>query len=279
MANRLFSVIIPTYNRAYVLWKALLSVVNQDYYNWEAIVVDNGSTDDTFKLVKEFKEKRIKYIRQENLGPCIARNNGLKEARGDFVCYLDSDNEFRSDYLYYLNEHLDFRPNARFGICNQNVRWELYDDDWDLVAFAEESSSFGDEISLEQLIERSKRFDANSLFHVNVPQIAWEPRVKYLHDWELMIRLAKEFPEGFMYIPLSLVKYYSRYGKDGMCANVTYREWQEDYIAIWELHRASKMRPSDEWFKEKIRKYDVLIAESGGDDVGHRVERVFGRRR
>lgn len=275
MTNRKYSIIIPTYNRAYILWKALLSVTKQTYYNWEAIIVDDGSTDDTYKQVKEFKEVRFKYIYQNNSGPCVARNVALEKAEGEFICYLDSDDEFREDYLYYINEHLSFNQLVKFGICNQNVRWELYDKSYNIISYAQESSSFGDDVKLDHLVKRTKRFNCGGLFHINSPKITWEPKVKHMHDWELLLRLASMFPKGFHYIPLSLYKYYSRYGKDGRCANVTYRDWQNCYKTIWKLHKKSFVRPSDDWFKNKIKKYDLLISKSHGKDVKHRINKIF----
>lgn len=270
-----FSIILPTYNRSYILWKAILSVVNQNYPYWELIIVDNGSTDSTYKMIKEFKEDRVRYFYQENKGPCVARNVAIKESLGKWICYLDSDNEYREDYLYYLNEHLERAKMAKFGFCNQNVRWELYNEKADLLKYAEESSSFGDNITLEDVINRVKRFDANGIFHINNPSIHWQESVKYMHDWELLLQLANLYPKGFIHIPLSLVKYYSRYGRDGLCANVSYKEWQNDYIQIYKLHKVSKHRPPDSWFEEKIKKYDNLIKNSDGKDVESRTKKIF----
>ena len=270
-----FSIILPTYNRAYLLWKSILSVVKQSYPYWELILVDDGSTDDSYKLVKEFKDCRIKYHYQKNGGPCIARNTGLGYAKGDWICYLDNDNEYREDYLYYLNEHLLHVKSAKFGFPNQNVRWELYDSKGDLLKYAEESSSFGDKINLKDIVNRTKRFDTNGMFHVRKAVIKWQKVVKYMHDWELLLQLANLYPNGFIHIPLSLVKYFSRYGRDGMCANASYKEWQNDYIQIHKLHKASKHRPSDNWFEKKIKKYNDLIKTSDGKDAESRAQKIF----
>lgn len=270
-----FSIILPTFNRSYILWKAIQSVVNQTYPYWELIVIDDGSTDSTYKMVREFKDDRIKYFYENNGGPCVARNKGLEYTRGDWICYLDNDNEYREDYLYYLNEHLLHSESAKFGFCNQNVRWELYDNKGDLLKYAEESSSFGEEISLKDIVNRTKRFDTNGMFHVRNAVIKWQKAVKYMHDWELLLQLANLYPNGFIHVPLSLVKYFSRYGRDGMCANVSYKEWQNDYIQIYKLHKTSKYRPSDDWFAEKIKKYDDLIKTSDGRDAESRAKKIF----
>lgn len=94
-----FSIVIPTYNRAHFLSTAIKSVLNQRYTDWELIVVDDGSTDNTKEVVMRYNDKRIKYIYQENAERSVARNNGIKQAKGEYICFLDSDD-------YYLPEKL-----------------------------------------------------------------------------------------------------------------------------------------------------------------------------
>lgn len=86
----LVSVLIPTFNRAYILGKTIESVLAQTYQPLEIIVVDDGSTDDTRALVETF-DSRVHYIYQENAGLAAARNTGLKAARGEFIAFQDSD--------------------------------------------------------------------------------------------------------------------------------------------------------------------------------------------
>ena len=90
MTNPLVSVIIPTYNRAQYICEAVDSVLAQTYRNIEVIVVDDGSTDNTEEILRQYDSK-IKYVFQNNAGPSAARNNGIKQARGDLLAFLDSD--------------------------------------------------------------------------------------------------------------------------------------------------------------------------------------------
>lgn len=86
----LVSIIIPTYNRAGRLPETLKSVFGQSYSSFEVVLVDDGSTDDTAAVVAG-SDPRLRYIRQANGGVSAARNRGLREARGEFICFLDSD--------------------------------------------------------------------------------------------------------------------------------------------------------------------------------------------
>lgn len=88
----LVSVVIPTYNRAYILEPAIESALNQTYENFEVIVIDDGSTDGTAALMQKYAaDPRVRYIYQKNAGVSAARNHGFRESRGEFIALLDSD--------------------------------------------------------------------------------------------------------------------------------------------------------------------------------------------
>ncbi len=94
------SVIIPTYNRSDLLKRALNSVLRQTFQDFEVIVVDDGSTDNTALVMSNFYGPHIRYIRQpKNSGVAAARNRGLREARGEFIAFLDSDDAWKPDKL------------------------------------------------------------------------------------------------------------------------------------------------------------------------------------
>lgn len=94
-----FSIILPTYNRAHFLPKAIESVLKQTFEDWELIIVDDGSTDNTKEVVAKYQDSRIRYIYQKNQERSAARNNGIDQAQGEYICFLDSDD-------YYLPERL-----------------------------------------------------------------------------------------------------------------------------------------------------------------------------
>ena len=93
----LFSIIIPCYNQAHFLPDCLESLVNPSFSNWEAIVVNDGSTDNTNEVAKSYclKDNRIRIIQKENGGLSSARNKGIENANGSRLIFLDSD-----DFLY-----------------------------------------------------------------------------------------------------------------------------------------------------------------------------------
>ena len=98
MSAILFSIVIPTYNRAKVLPRAIESVLTQNFKNYELIVVDDGSTDETDRIIQQYSSS-LKYIYQPNEGACVARNNGASVANGRYLIFLDSDDWLLSSTL------------------------------------------------------------------------------------------------------------------------------------------------------------------------------------
>ena len=94
------SVVIPTYNHAHYLGRALQSVIDQTYANWEAIVIDNHSTDSTNEVLESFKDLRIKVLKIHNKGSiAISRNWGMRESGGKWIAFLDSDDCWHPEKL------------------------------------------------------------------------------------------------------------------------------------------------------------------------------------
>lgn len=101
MDNGLVSIIMPSYNTAKYISYSIESVLNQTYKNWELIIIDDCSTDNTDEIIKKYNsEERIKYLKNEkNSGAAISRNRGLKEAKGKWIAFLDSDDLWKPEKL------------------------------------------------------------------------------------------------------------------------------------------------------------------------------------
>ena len=197
----LISVIIPTYNRKNIIQKAITSVLNQSYTNFELIIIDDGSNDGTYNLLKSLKDERIRILHHEiNKGCSYSRNLGLRNAKGDIIMYLDSDNEWDSKYIetmvgafielpnadaiysgQYLYKNFDSKPYAvRFGTYNKPL---LHNHNYiDLNCFCRKS----------HILNEIKGFDEN---------------LDRLIDWDFILKISNIFK---MYsIPVILSKYYN----------------------------------------------------------------------
>lgn len=117
--NPRVSIIIPTYNRAHMIVECLDSVLTQTYKDFEVIVVDDGSTDDTKKFINPYLD-RIQYIKQENQGNAAARNTGIKEAKGEIIAFNDSDDLWLHDKLEKQVRYLDEHPDVDM-VCGNGV--------------------------------------------------------------------------------------------------------------------------------------------------------------
>lgn len=104
-----FSVILPTYNREKMLSNAIRSVIAQQFPDWELIVIDDGSTDGTKRVVADFQDERIKYVFQKNAERSAARNNGIRNAKGKYIAFLDDDDEYLPVHLQYLYKFITER--------------------------------------------------------------------------------------------------------------------------------------------------------------------------
>jgi glycosyltransferase involved in cell wall biosynthesis len=121
MSPPFFSIILATFNRAHLLPRALQSVVAQDFQDWELIVVDDGSTDETLRLMEPYpqREARIHLIQKEHSGLSRTRNAGIEKAKGLYTCFLDSDDEWKANHLSLHHQYLE--KNSRLDFLHGKV--------------------------------------------------------------------------------------------------------------------------------------------------------------
>lgn len=106
MKNPFFSIIIPTYNREKFLKIAVDSVLNQTFTDFELIIIDDGSNDNTKQMIAEFANSKIRYIHQEHKGIPFARNLGVKNTKGKYIAFLDSDDRFCKEKLSITHDYI-----------------------------------------------------------------------------------------------------------------------------------------------------------------------------
>jgi glycosyltransferase involved in cell wall biosynthesis len=120
------SVIVPTYNRGYILGEALKSILEQSYKNIDVVVVDDGSTDDTFRVVQGISDGRVRYISHEcNRGCSAAYNTGISAASGELIAFLDSDDVWKMEYLERQVSFLERQPESGAVFSDTEIREEM----------------------------------------------------------------------------------------------------------------------------------------------------------
>lgn len=147
--NSLISIIIPTFNRGYLIKETLDSIINQNYKNWECIVVDDGSEDNTKEIISTYLKKdiRIKYLTRPNniiKGVSSCRNYGLKYAKGEYINFIDSDDIIDIDHLNFHAEILE-NKDIMFSVSNSKIFTNNIDNiesNWSII----NSSNFLDDM-------------------------------------------------------------------------------------------------------------------------------------
>ncbi|WP_165571228.1 rhamnan synthesis F family protein, partial [Paracoccus nototheniae] len=194
-----FSVIMPTHNRAWCVSAAIRSVVNQTHTNFELIVVDDGSADDTVEAIKrdfqtELSKGVVRIISlQENVGVCEARNIGISHARKDWIAYADSDNQVRPEYLSVVASAVTENPkrDSFFGwILNRSTGVTVGN------AYNRADILKGNYIDLGAFVHRKALVAKYGGF---------DPNLRRLVDWDLIIRYTAHKPP--MFIPCVFLDY------------------------------------------------------------------------
>ncbi|MBQ4393861.1 MAG: glycosyltransferase family 2 protein [Paludibacteraceae bacterium] len=117
-----FSIIVPLYNKAPYVRKALDSVISQTCTDWECIIVDDGSTDNSMNVVREriseSGSERVRVIQQQNVGVAAARNRGVRESKGEYICFLDADDWWEPTFLEEIDKLIAEYPDAGIYATN-----------------------------------------------------------------------------------------------------------------------------------------------------------------
>lgn len=183
------SVIIPTYNRAKLLPQAIESVLNQTFQDFELIIVDDGSTDNTEEIVKNFqeKDKRIKYLKhQKNKGPSATRNTGIKNSQGKYIAFLDADD-------IWLPQKIEIQLN-KIKETNVNVifsNWYIWNpkNNTKIKAFDSNPIDAKQKNLISSLVKKnfgnsSAILANNSLFKKNL----FDENLRYSEDYDLWFK-------------------------------------------------------------------------------------------
>lgn len=124
----MISITIPTYNRAHLISRAINSVIKQDFIDWELIIVDDGSTDNTEEVVDDFLlDPRIHYVRKVNSGATHTRNVGVENSNGEYITFLDSDDEAQPNWLSSF--HSEISNGAEVVCCGM----EFFDENGEFI--------------------------------------------------------------------------------------------------------------------------------------------------
>jgi glycosyltransferase involved in cell wall biosynthesis len=200
------SIVIPTYNRSRLLARAVKSVLNQTYKNFELIIVDDASTDNTEEVVNSFNDKRIRYLRHEkNKGEAAARNTGIKAAKYDYIAQQDSDDEWLPEKLAKQVRAFENCP-PQIGVVYTGF-WKEENGQRTYIPFEWIDKKEGDIyrqllkgnfIGSPVVLIKKECFDSVGLF---------DERLRNLVDWEMWLRISKHYHFRYVDEPLAVAHY------------------------------------------------------------------------
>lgn len=204
--NSLVSIIIPTYNRAHIISETLDSIIAQTYTDWECIIVDDGSADNTSEVIDEYlkKDDRFQYYHRPEAtlkGPSACRNFGFEKAKGEYVNWLDSDD------LYF--------PNAlstwvkQFGDKTDAVVAKLKKIDFKSGTIISENTIFSDNLIEDYFTGKVAFYVCGPLWRksfLNQQVELFDESIRNLDDWDFNMRMLYRNP-NIVYINLPLIQY------------------------------------------------------------------------
>ena len=265
----LVSIIMPTYNNENVIQDAISSVINQSYENWEFIIIDYGSSDNTLNLLKKESNEKFKiFSNSDNRGISSSRNMGLKNAKGDIVMYLDPCNEWDSRYIETMVGAFIELPDADAIYSGQ-----LLYKDYNSKPYAVRFGSFN-----KSLLHNRNYIDIGCFCHkrhVYEKICGFDENLIKLVDWDYILRISNNFK--IYSVPILLSKYYES-GSDNSLSNPSFdyhesasKILKKNTIPIEEYknltHKISIIIPSFESLNELKECIETIVSFNLNDMV------------
>lgn len=217
----LISIIVPCYNQAQYLDECLQSVIEQTYVNWECIIVNDGSTDNTAEIAQKWvnKDSRFLYLFKKNGGLSSARNEGILISKGEFIVPLDADDKIANDYIFLAFEEFGKADDIKVVYC-QAEKFGSESGIWNLPKFspeylASENMIFCTAMYRKKDWERVGGYDTNMIYG--------------LEDWEFWIAILKDGGEVKC---INKVGFYYRINQNSMARtiNLEQRKFSVEYV-------------------------------------------------
>lgn len=204
MKSPLFSIVVPTYNRAHLLEETIRSVLFQSYSDWELIIVDDGSTDQTRALVESFRDPRIQFHAfAHSANYAIVRNRGLKLCSGDLIAFLDSDDLWDAQKLSNVAAFFSAHPSSKFLLSNVTLfgittsQSPELEDKLDCSLFEDLIEERNIVFYPSALVFKKEILNQVGMLNETMPKGA---------DHDFILRLSSQFKGSFLYQRLSLIR-------------------------------------------------------------------------
>jgi glycosyltransferase involved in cell wall biosynthesis len=222
MQNPIISIIVPCYNQAQYLGEALQSVLDQTFINWECVIVNDGSPDNTKEVAEVWikKDSRFKYLEKPNGGLSSARNAGITIAKGEFILPLDADDKIGNLYCELAMIEFEKNTDLRIVYCKANT-FGLENGEWQISEFSAKK------MCLKNIIFCSAFFRK---IHWKIVGGYDENMVYGLEDWEFWIAILKNDGKVFR---MNVIQFYYRIKEKSMITEISEANqiYLENYVS------------------------------------------------
>ncbi|MGL2964779.1 glycosyltransferase family 2 protein [Flavobacterium sp. RSB2_4_14] len=253
-----FSIVIPVYNKEKFVVKTIESVLSQTHTDYEIIIVNDGSTDNSEALIQTFQDDRINYFFKKNEGVAVARNFGIDKAKGDYICFLDADDYWFPTFLETMNQYILKLPEQKVFACAIEIETKHKSfaahysiekkSDYEVLDFFDASQKecvlWTSSVAIHKSVfEKVGNFDTN---------------IKKGEDTELWIRIGLQFPVVFIWKVLA--KYV--YDEESVSRNWNY---YFDYYTFEKYALEEKQNPKLKQYLDLNRFSAVIKCNLSGD--------------
>jgi glycosyltransferase involved in cell wall biosynthesis len=213
-----FSIVIPVFNKEKFVAKTIKSVLAQAFSDFEIIVVDDGSTDESEAKILEINDNRIRYYSKKNEGVAVARNFGVDKATSDYVCFLDADDYWYPDFLKTMYQHTSEIPAQKVFVAAIEIETQ------NKLIKANYSIPKKSDFEIVDFFEASQKecvlWTSSVCIHKSVFEKVglFDTKIKHGEDTELWIRIGLQFP--IIFINKVLARYV--YDAESVSRNLDY---------------------------------------------------------
>jgi len=250
-----FSIVIPTYNRPDLLGRAIESVINQSFKNFEIIIVNDGSSiglNEYASVKKQYSEhKNVVFIDKKNEGPSLTRNKGIQNSSGEFVCFLDDDDYYLENHLTELYELIQIHNSVpgiyrTFSYFKENLK-EL---------IPQKYTKQGDEHAVMYVLQYLILMMNVCINKTVLNQYLFNPQLKVGEDYEMWVRILTKYP---IFEKEVLTTVYDRTRESASTGSIpVFLNYITSFETIFNLPETSTLVPSE--FKiNKFKKYYTWI--------------------
>ena len=263
----LISIIVPAYNYAQYLPETINSIINQSFQDWECLIVNDGSTDNTESVAKIFTEKdnRIKYFYKTNGGLSSARNHGLKYAEGKYVCFLDADDILESDYFKNSSTFLE-------SLNEESVVFEKFikffdDGEKDYEWYKDYNYKVGlQEKYYERLVDKNSIPPCAPMLNLSIIKnnnFIFDEKLTSYEDWDFWLQVSEKYKFYFIDKENSAAKI--RFHSNSMSTNQFRMDYNQLIVRLKlqnKLKQKELTKINNKWIESCIKTLLYTIADN-----------------